>query len=109
MARFAGMVGYGETAEVPEGSGVWKDRIIEKPYFGDVEWSNRRYEQSDKVNNDVVVNNSFSVVADAYANDHFMNIRYVLWRGTRWTVSSVEIKHPRLLIYIGEVYNGETP
>lgn len=108
MARFAGKIGYGETAEDPPGSGVWRDVITEKPYFGYVEWSNRRFERADKVNQDLHLNNSISVVADAYANNHFMNIRYVMWNGTPWTVSSVEVKHPRLVLYIGEVYNGPT-
>ena len=62
-----------------------------------------------KVIDDVSVNNSISVVADSYANQHFMNIRYVLWQGVRWTVQSVEVKHPRLILYIGTVYNGPTP
>lgn len=109
MTRFAGSIGYGETGEYPEGSGIYVDRIVEKPYYGNIEWSNRRFNQNDKVNTNVTVNNSISVVADSYANQHFMNIRYVLWRGVRWTVTSVEVKAPRLLIYIGEVYNGETP
>lgn len=109
MGRFSGKIGYGETGEFPEGSGIYEDRIVEKPYFGDIEWSNRRYDRSGKVIDDISVNNSISVVADSYANQHFMNIRYVLWQGVRWTVQSVEVKHPRLILYIGTVYNGPTP
>ena len=109
MGRFSGKIGYGETGEFPEGSGIYEYRIGEKPYFGDIEWSNRRYDHSGKVIDDISVNNSISVVADSYANQHFMNIRYVLWQGVRWTVQSVEVKHPRLILYIGTVYNGPTP
>lgn len=110
MARFSGKIGYGsgETVENPPGSGIWVDDITEKTAFGDVEWSNRRYEHSDKVEGDISLNNSFSVVADAYANSNFMFIKYVEWNGVKWTVKSVEVKHPRLLIYVGEVYNGRT-
>ncbi len=38
----------------------------------------------------------------------FFNIRYVEWRGVRWTVSNVEIYAPRLTMYLGKVYNGPT-
>lgn len=106
MARFAGKIGYGETVETRPG--VYEDVITERPYIGDLEWSNRRYLREDQVNNNIVVNNSISVVADSFANEHFMNIRYVVWNGTKWTVSSTEVKHPRLILYIGEVYNEST-
>ena len=108
MARFSGKIGYGsgETVENPPGSGIWVDDIIEKTAFGDVEWSNRRYEHADKVEGDVSLNNSFSVVADAYAFDHVYAIRYVYWGSTSWEVSSVEIEHPRLLLTLGGVYTG---
>lgn len=107
MTRFSGKIGYGETAEDPPGSGVWIDRIVEKPYYGNVEWSNRRFVNEGQVNDNVAVNNYISVVADSYANQNFMHIRYVLWRGTKWNVTNVEVKHPRLMLYMGEVYNGD--
>lgn len=108
MARYSGKIGYNlGTIENPEGSGIWKETIVERPYFGDIEWSNRRYDHQ-KVNNDVSVNNSISVVADAFANDNFFNIVYVTWQGRRWKMQSVEVKHPRLIIYIGGLYDGET-
>ena len=50
-----------------------------------------------------------AIVADAYANDHFFAIRYVEWAGVLWTISSVEVQSPRLLLRLGEVYNGPTP
>jgi hypothetical protein len=48
-------------------------------------------------------------VADQYANEHFFAIRYVEWAGTLWTVDSVEVQIPRLLLRLGKVYNGPTP
>jgi hypothetical protein len=48
-------------------------------------------------------------MADAYANEHFFAIRYVEWAGVLWTVSMVEVQSPRLLLRLGEVYNGPTP
>lgn len=107
MAKFFGKVGYGETVEVKPG--VWKDEITEVSYFGDVVRNTRQLESGDKVNNDLTVQNSISIVADAYANEHFFAIRYVVWAGARWLVTDVEVQSPRLLLRLGGVYNGPTP
>lgn len=104
MAKFYGDVGYGETVEVR--AGVWKDSIKEVKYFGDVIRNTRRLESGEKVNNDLSVGNSISIVADAYANEHFFAIRYIRWAGTLWTVSDVEVQSPRLILRLGGVYNG---
>ena len=107
MARFFGRVGYGETEETSPG--VWVDIVVERSYFGDVVRNVRKLSEGENLNRDLSVGNSISIVADAYANDHFFAIRYVEWAGTLWTVSDVEVQSPRLLLRLGEVYNGPTP
>lgn len=108
MARFHGIVGFGEPVEDPPNSGVWVDEIEEYPYFGDEIRNVRRLEEADKLNNDIKINNSISIVANQYAFQHFHKIKYVSWMGTLWTVTSVEVRSPRLILSIGEVYNGPT-
>lgn len=104
MARFHGRVGYGETVETAPG--VWEDQIVEHSYFGDVLRNTRKSSEGEYLNNDLSVQNSISIVADAYANDHFFAIRYIEWMGTLWTVSNVSVQSPRLILRLGEVYNG---
>ena len=103
--RFFGPVGYGESSTLP-GSGVWEDVITEVDYRGDVFRDSRRLESGDKVNSDLSVNNSISIVADEKANKHFHLIKYVVWQGEYWKVTNVELKPPRLLLTLGGVYNG---
>lgn len=107
--RFFGAVGYGESAETLPGSGNWVDVITERNYRGDVVRDIRRLEDGGKLNDNLEVNNSISIVADAYALEHFFQIKYVVWQGVRWKVSAVEVKAPRLILSLGEVYNGPTP
>ena len=107
MAKFYGRIGYGETVETAPG--VWVDEIVEYSYFGDVIRNVRTLREGENLNADLSVQNSISIVADAYANEHFFAIRYVEWAGTLWTVESVEVQSPRLLLRLGEVYNGPTP
>lgn len=109
MAKFHGNVGYGESKEIPTGSGIWKDEILEFPYYGDVIRNTRKLDEVEKLNNDISVGNSISIVADQYANEHFFAIRYVHWMGVLWTVTQVEVRSPRLILTLGSVYNGPTP
>lgn len=109
MARFFGEVGYGESIEDPSNSGVWTDVIIEEPYYGDVIRNTRKLDSGISVNDDITVSNSISIVANEYAIAHFFKIKYVRWSGVLWTVTSVEVKSPRLILSLGGVYNGPTP
>jgi hypothetical protein len=106
MAKFFGKIGYGETQE--SAPGVWTDVIVEYNYYGDVVRNTRKLEPGESLNNDLSVGNSISIVADAYANEHFFAIRYIQWAGVLWTVDSVEVQSPRLLLRLGGVYNGPT-
>ncbi len=107
MARFYGRVGYGEAIE--KDPGIWVDNVVEIYYFGDVIRNARNLHPGENLSSELNVQNSISIVADAYANDHFFAIRYVEWAGVLWTVQSVEVQSPRLLLRLGEVYNGPTP
>lgn len=107
MAKFYGAVGYGENTEVRPG--VWTDVITEYNYAGDVHRNTRNLLTGEKVNNDLSVGNSISIVADAYAREHFYAMRYVEWSGIRWIIEEVEVQSPRLLLRLGGVYNGNTP
>jgi hypothetical protein len=104
MARFYGAVGYGETVE--SSPGVWTDNIVARRYYGDVVRNTRQLKEGESLNFDLFVSNSISILADAYANQHFFAIKYVEWAGTLWTVTDVEVQSPRLLLRLGGVYNG---
>jgi hypothetical protein len=106
MARFHGVVGYGVSEETPPGSGKWVHSIVEIPYTGDILRNTRRLSEGESLNDDVSVNNSISIVADEYANHHFLAMKFVDWSGVLWTVDSVEVKSPRLILTLGKVYNG---
>lgn len=106
MARFFGKIGYGETVETAPG--VWTETIVEYPYYGDVIRNTRKLASGEYLNDDITVSNSISVVADAYANEHFFAIRYIEWAGTLWIVSDVDVQSPRLVLQLGGVYHGPT-
>lgn len=103
MAKFYGIVGFAKEVG-DDGHGVWKPSIEERPYYGDVTRDIRKFSNSDKVNGDLDVSNEISIVADPFAYDHFSAIRYVIFGGAKWKVSSVEVQRPRLRLTIGGLY-----
>jgi hypothetical protein len=105
--RFSGKVGYGVTVETAPG--VHVNQMTEYTYFGDVLRNSLKFQSGESVNNDLSVSNSISIVADAYAREHFFAIRYVEWAGTKWSVVDIEQQSPRLILRLGGVYNGPTP
>lgn len=108
MARFHGEVGYGDSVETPVNSGVWVDEITERDYYGDVVRNTRKLESGESLNDDIIVSNSISIMADEYAIQHFHKIKFVRWEGVVWSVTSVEVRRPRLILSLGSVYNGPT-
>ena len=104
--KFYGPVGYGFTEE--KAPGVWVSNIVEYSYYGDVIRNSRKLDNGDKVNDDISVGNSISIIADAYANEHFFAMKYVKWAGVLWKVSDVTVESPRLILRLGGVYDGPT-
>lgn len=105
MAKFYGPVGYGEPEE--KSPGVYEDKITEKMYYGDILKNSRQFKGTDKINNDISIANPISIIADAYSMEHIFAIRYIKWAGVYWKVAEVIVQHPRLLLRLGEVYNGQ--
>lgn len=109
MARFFGAVGFSE-GQVEKQRGRFVDVVVEHNYYGDIVRNTRQLETGEKINNDLSVNNSISILADAYAREHFFAMRYVRWAGVRWIVSEVDASsHPRLILRLGGIYNGPEP
>lgn len=107
MSKWYGTIGYGVTSETKPG--IWTLSIIERPYYGEMTRNSVSSQQGDGLNDDIELKNDVSIIADAYAYEHFASIRYITIMGVRWKVKSVEIQRPRLALSIGGVYNGPTP
>lgn len=107
MAKFYGQIGFAQTVEEPEDSGIWVEKIIERSYYGDVLRISRRWEAGQKINDDITVSNEISILSDPFVTQHIPWIRYVTWNGLKWKVSNADVDYPRLKLSIGGLYNGE--
>jgi hypothetical protein len=106
--KWHGNIGFETQVEVSLGPGkatVWRPEIIPRHYYGDISRTNKRYDHDEKVNNDISINNQFSVVADPYARDNWFNMRWIEWLGRKWMITDVQVEPPRLTINIGGEYH----
>jgi len=104
MAKFCGVIGYAVTEETKPG--VYKDRITERQYYGDLVRNTRRLQTSDQLNDNINVANEISIVSDPFANENFYSMRYVEFMGAKWKITNVEVQYPRLILTVGGVYNA---
>ena len=105
MNKWYGKIGYAETVETKPG--VWEEQITERQYFGELNPNIRKLQDAGQVNDDINIANKLSIVADAYARDHFHSMRYVEFMGARWKINNIEVLHPRLILSLGGVWNGK--
>lgn len=97
------MIGYAQTIE--KSPGVWVEKIVEKPYYGDATRNSRKLQGDNVVNSNINVANEISIVADPFANENFFSMRYVVYMGAKWKINSVEVQYPRLILGIGDLYH----
>ena len=104
MSRYAGKIGFAEMVETEPG--VWEECIVEKEVRGDVVRNNRQLVNSQYLNDDLRLSNSFSVLGNPYIYKNYMNMRYIIWLCEKWKITSVDISnHPRIILEVGGLYN----
>lgn len=106
MPKYHGMIGFAET--VMTNPDVYVEQIQEYEYCGDLIRNTKRTDGDSMVNQGITIGNDISIVADPYAQENFHKMRYITFMGTRWAINSIEVKHPRLIISTGGVWNGQT-
>ena len=105
--RWSGKIGFVTIAE--SSPGIWSETVTERQYYGDLLQVRNQIQNGISVNTDPVLSNKISIVADPYANNNMLSMRYVTFRGYKLKVTSIDASsYPRLTIDIGGVYNDET-
>lgn len=107
MAKFYGTIGYIDTEETEPG--IWVAKETARPYYGDVIRNTAQFVTSGGANDNINVTNEISIVADPFAFKKFHNMRYIQYADSdvKWKITKVEPKHPRIIISVGGIYNGE--
>lgn len=104
MAKFYDDVWFLTTVEAAPS--YWEEKLVSKKYMGDILKNTVGWQAgADKINDDLTINNTISIVADDFAMENLGAIKCVSWLGNKWKISSIEIEYPRLKLSIGGLYN----
>lgn len=103
MAKYSGYIGYALTQETEPG--VWSESITEKRCYGDIIKDNRKIVDSNQINNSINISNTFSILSNKFMLSNLSNMRYITFMKSKWNISSVEVKPPRMILTIGGLYN----
>ncbi len=105
MAKWFGQIGY--VKEVQTAPSVWTSDETVREYYGDVIRNTSRWSTNqDSTNDDLTINNQISIVADPFAYQNFHSMKWIEFMDAKWKITSVEPKHPRLILTVGGVWNG---
>lgn len=106
MDKFYGPIGFSKTVETSPDA--FETVTHEHEYFGDVLTAGRRWNTGGQVNANLGINCTIQIIADDFAIKNHHLIKYVEFKGTRWSVSSITVSTPtRLDLVLGEIYNGK--
>lgn len=105
MAKYHGKIGFIIMAETKPG--VYVPEVTESDYYGDILRKSVRLQVAENVNDNTKINHQISIISDAFANDHLDCIKYAMWMGKAWKVTSIDVNYPRLILTLGDVYTGK--
>lgn len=109
MNKWYGVVGFMTTVPDPDHRGTFIEQLTIRKYYGDILRVSQRWQPvADKTNDDISVSHRISILSDPFAAQHFHEIRFVEWLGTRYKAESVEVEYPRIIISLGGVYHGDS-
>lgn len=104
--KFSGNVGY--KVQVETAPGIWQWQIVERKYLGDVvqtAWHSQA--AASTLNDNSSLNCQIEILADAFAWKHYADIVYVEYENSKWKVSAIQIRRPRLILNFGSVYHEQ--
>lgn len=106
MPKFCGKVGY--IFPMESAPGVYKNIPKEITYKGDITRETKRWDSTDHLNDNMTVGYTISILADSTAKLNYFRIKYVIIDGVAWKVTNAERHDPRIILYIGGMYNGRS-
>ena len=107
MAKWFGKVGYGFMTQTERG--VFENKMTWYEYSGDYIQQSRRFQNAGQVNDNIAAVGEIRIVADPFAMKNSHAMQCVEHMGAFWKVSNVRYAHPKLILTIGELWNGPTP
>ena len=102
--KYYGEIGFSETVQTD--IDIWETVIREYTYAGDINRVSTGWKTGDHLNDDLTISMEISFIGDVHALENYNNIRYAVWRGTKYRVTNISEEHPRITLTLGGEYNG---
>lgn len=102
MGKYYDKLGFVQTREIEPG--IWSPVYEERLYAGDVTMTSYAWNDGNRINGDLEINHTVSVIADSFIIENFFALRYVNYLGRRWAVRKAELRVPRLILTLGSEY-----
>lgn len=102
MSKFFGMIGFVQTRETEPG--IWEQKVEERLFSGDITQTSASWNDAQRINGDLELNHTLSLVCDNYLTQNMFALRYVNYLGRRWSVRSIEVRSPRMILVLGKEY-----
>lgn len=103
--KFSGTIGFW-IDDVEVSPGVYQPQIEEKKYKGELLSNRRTNQDSGNQNDEFVVNQKISILADLYLKKNWPFAKYVTIDGVMLKVKSGDINYPRVTLELGGIWNG---
>ena len=105
MAKVRTKIGFSTIVETSPGVFLPGDPV-EKTYSCLVLRMTNAPQTTENLNDDLRMSARLSIVADKYLNTNVGNMKYAVYLGSKWKITKIEVKYPRLLLTLGGLYNG---
>lgn len=99
----------GVTGQQEVRPGIWEDVNVEVPVLGTVKQTTEVLEGGDNILPRHVTTTSISVPAREVGLRDNSDIRYIIFKGIPWQIRNIVDEPPKIVIFIGEKYNGPRP
>lgn len=102
MSKWFGKIGLVQTVETEPS--IFEEKVTEHDCYGELLKNTRRVQTGDKVNDDLTIANTLSILADPTLYKHFDSIKYAEIMGARWKVISLLLaataaRFPRTILW----------
>lgn len=103
--KWFGKIGFAVTKETEPD--VFVTDVEEHDYYGDILRASKANRLDSTINPNISISNQLSVISDPFIQRNFHRIVYVTFGGAKWTVSSIDVEPPRLIMTFGDLYNED--
>jgi len=105
MSKFRGSIGINRGTVETDSPGVFEREIEEVEVTGEIRNIGARWQNAEQ-RDTISARHVLSIVTPEDSIINFTEVVYIVWQSTKFSVTSIEYKRPRIELALGGLYNG---